>query len=77
MLDRDKQMQTGFVNFQNFTQSFGFASRGLFSRPGSFKNSTRWDVSRAATHCWPKISSSLVFSILREVTLPHDLFVPV
>ena len=26
MLGRDKQMPSGFVDFQNFVQSFGFAS---------------------------------------------------
>ena len=27
MLDRDEQMQPGFVDFQNFAQGFGFARR--------------------------------------------------
>ena len=35
MLGRDEQMQSGFVNFQNFAHGFGFARREAIFRPGS------------------------------------------
>ena len=35
MLSRDERMQLGLVDFPNLAQGFGFASGGLFLRPGS------------------------------------------
>ena len=37
-LGRDGKMQPGFVDFPNFAQCIGFASRELFLRPESFEN---------------------------------------
>ena len=52
MLGRDEQTQPGFVDFQNFVQGFGFASREAIFWPGSFKKPTRWEFARAVTQRW-------------------------
>ena len=67
MLGGDEQMESGFVDFQKFTQCFVFASRrgggGLFFRPGSFKNAIRWDFARAMIQGWLKRHKS--WNVLR------------
>ena len=42
MLGRDKQMQPGPVDFQNFAQGFGFARREAIFRPGIKKPPPGW-----------------------------------
>ena len=37
MFDRDKQMQPGFVDFQNFAQGFGFARKEAIFLGQGFK----------------------------------------
>ena len=49
MFGRDEQMQPGFVEFQNFAQSFGFARREAIVRPGSPQKATRWNFARTVT----------------------------
>ena len=50
MLGRDEQMQPGFVDFQNFSQGFGFARREASFRDS--KKPTRWDFARTVTQRW-------------------------
>ena len=46
---KDEQMQSGFVDLQNFAQGFGFARREAIFRTGISKKSTRWDFAWTVT----------------------------
>ena len=52
MLDRDEQMQPGFVGFENLAQGFGFASRDDICLAREFQKPIRWDFPRAVTQGW-------------------------
>ena len=49
MLGRDEKIQPGFVDSQNFTKEFGFASRKSIIDARDVRQPTRWDFAKAVT----------------------------